>query len=60
MKIEWNDDGMKKLSKEVERQFKAAVDEFNRSGSQSASALQKHMKKNGFDMTLAEAKKLLK
>lgn len=60
MKIEWNDDGMDKLSKEVEKQFKTAVEGFNRSGSQSDSDLQKHMKKNGFDITLAKARSLLK
>ncbi|MCD1287341.1 MULTISPECIES: hypothetical protein [unclassified Brevibacterium] len=60
MKIEWNDKEFKKLSNDTAKQFEAAIDGFNRSGSKSPSDLQKHMKKNGFNVSLEKAKQLLK
>lgn len=60
MEIELNGKGIKKLGKDIERQFNAALNAFNKSSKQSASALQRHMKKHGFDISLSEARKWLK
>lgn len=58
--FELSKSGMRKLEKDIEKRLSKVKVDASQTPDAKARDLQRQMKKQGFDMTLSEAKKMLK